>query len=52
MEPFDEERGVAQSNSGRKRHGGFPIVAVLVVLAFIVVAVALHLAGGAPTHGG
>lgn len=34
----------------RPRNVG-PVVAFVVVLILVVVAVALHLAGGAPTHG-
>ena len=51
MEPFDEEREPTTDRAGRKRPSGLAVLAIVAVVAFVVLAVVLHLAGGAPTHG-
>ncbi len=37
--------------TSRKRGSGLTILAILAVLVLVLIAVVLHLAGGAPTHG-
>jgi hypothetical protein len=51
MEPIDEEIEAAGDSGGSKRPSGVTIIVVLVIVAFVIMAVVLHLAGGAPTHG-
>lgn len=51
MQPFDEDRELEADRTGRKRRSGVTILAVLAVLVLVVIIVALHLAGGTPTHG-
>ena len=51
MQPFDEESEVARDSEDSKRPSGVTILVVLAIVALVVMAVVLHLAGGAPTHG-
>lgn len=51
MQPFDEESEVRGDSEGSKRPSGVTILVVLAIVALVVMAVVLHLAGGAPTHG-
>ena len=50
MQPFDEESERADDDAGSPRRGTVIVVA-LAIVALVVMLIALHLAGGAPTHG-
>jgi hypothetical protein len=52
MEPFDDEREPKLDRAARRRRSALLALAILGVLAFVVLAVVLHLAGATPTHGG
>ncbi len=51
MQPFDEDSDPVRDDGGSKRPRGVTIIFVLAIVALVVMAVVLHLAGGAPTHG-
>lgn len=51
MQPFDEESEDAADSEGSRRPRGVTILVVVTIVAVVVMAVVLHLAGGAPTHG-
>jgi hypothetical protein len=51
MEPFDPDAESAADPSSRPRPSVASIVVVAVVVLLVVVFVAMHIAGGVPTHG-
>jgi predicted nucleic acid-binding Zn ribbon protein len=51
MHPFDERSERAEDGAGSKRQSCLTIIVILGIVALVVIAVVLHLAGGVPTHG-
>ncbi len=51
MEPFDPDAERATDPSRRQRPSTASVVVVAVIVLLVVAFIALHIAGGVPTHG-
>jgi flagellar basal body-associated protein FliL len=52
MQPFDDEREPGSDPAARKRQSTLVFLVIIAVLAFVVLAVVVHLTGATPSHGG
>ena len=50
MEPLDEESEGTDDSAGSKPRRGTAILVALAIVALVAMLIALHIAGGAPTH--